>query len=138
MSKVLGIKLEIMTEATEEITPRKVVNRDLTAKERKLATWMLNHGSKEATSFLRDLEAALVIEECSCGCGSIDFAINGIEPEGVGLGVLGDYMFGDAGSKDECNVFIFERGGSLAGIEFVWMYDEATIRIPEPEELVTF
>lgn len=114
------------------------VDRALTIEERRLAICMLDKSSKEVSSFLRDLDAARVVSECSCGCGSIDFAINGVELEGIGLGVLGDFMFGKVDSKDECNVFIFERGGRLAGIEFVWMYDDAEIRIPEPEELISY
>jgi len=59
-----------------------------------------------------------------------------VKPEGIGIHILGDFMFGEPFSKDECNVFIFEQGGTLAGIEFVWTHDEAEIRIPEPDELV--
>lgn len=126
-----------MTGNEVDLGPRRV-DRGLTSKEKALASWMLNNSSKEALGFLQDLAAARVVAECSCGCGSIDFSINGVESEGIGLGVLGDFMFGKIGSKNECNVFIFERGGKLAGIEFVWMYDEAQIRIPEPEELKAF
>ena len=122
-----------MNDPDEEFRPTEV-DRALTTQEKELAIWMLNHGKDEATRFLPHLENARVISECGCGCGSIDFSINGGPKQVGGLGVVAEFQFGEG--VNECLVFIFQKNGLLAGIEFVWMYDEADIRLPKVEELV--
>jgi hypothetical protein len=78
---------------------------------------MLEHGESDAGEFLSQLDRAYVVSRCPCGCASIDFEVEGQAPPTGGLRKLGDYLFGP--DDQLAGVFIFECGGTLAGIE-VW------------------
>jgi hypothetical protein len=108
--------------------------RPLTDEERTLARWMLERGTAEAASFLRQLECARVgAWRCPCGCASIDFEIEGRSaPREQGMRILGDYAFGDG---DAMGAFIYACGGALAGIEVVGYAGDAPATLPSPEEL---
>ncbi len=113
-----------------------LVDRELTSDERKLAEWMLVNGIEHARTFLRDLNHARVYSSCPCGCASIDFVIEGHEVPTGGIGILGDFRFGQG--DETSGVFIFERESRLAGIE-VYSFGEQTHRVlPSPSELRPF
>lgn len=57
------------------------------------------------------------------------------EPTG-GIGILGDYAFGEGDNYG--NVFVFEREDILAGVEVVWYGDHPRERLPQPSELRPF
>ena len=111
-------------------------NRPLSGQERRLAHWMLVHGTPEAAAFLTQLDRAHVTARCPCECASVDFGVDG-EPGPTGaMRVLGDYLFGAPGAL--CGCFIFEQSGVLGGIE-VWGLDVPNpVALPEPEELRLF
>ena len=107
--------------------------RPLTAQERALARWMLEHGTPEAPTYLPQLERARVVARCPCGCASVDFAVDGFPMPSGGLRVLGDFLYGAVG--DLRGAFIFEQSGVLAGIE-VWGLDVPNpTTLPSPDEL---
>jgi hypothetical protein len=97
-------------------------NRPLTDEERSLVDWLLNHGIARAKDFVPQLDCARVVSRCGCGCASIDFAIDGVAPaHGLPIGVLSDFEW--TGPHGELfGVFVFVRGGLLAGLE-VWSQD---------------
>jgi hypothetical protein len=97
-------------------------DRPLTEREASLVRWLLEHGIPRATDYLPQLDRAWVASRCYCGCASIDFAIAGVvPPPGDGIGILADYEW--KGPRGEMfGVFVFERGGLLAGLE-VWSQD---------------
>ena len=97
-------------------------NRPLTGAELALVRWLLQHGERGASDFLVQLDDARVVSRCSCGCASIDFAINNVvPPPGAGVGILADYEW--RGAEGELyGVFVFEREGLLAGLE-LWSQD---------------
>jgi hypothetical protein len=96
--------------------------RPLTGAEQVLVRWLLEHGRPDAADFLPQLGRARVVSRCPCGCASIDLAIDeAAPPAGAGMSVLSDYFWvADDGSH--CGVFVFARGGLLAGLE-VWSAD---------------
>jgi hypothetical protein len=99
-----------------------IEDRPLTAHEKALVRWLLEHGKPEAAGFLPQLGNAWVVSRCPCGCASIDFAIGGVVPPSeAGMHVLSDYVW-DAADGTCCGVFVFERGGQLNGLE-VWTAD---------------
>ena len=108
-------------------------NRELTAAERQLVQWMLEHGTPEARQFLPQLERARVTSwRCSCGCASISFRIDG-QPEPVGgMRSLADFQF--ASDSEFSGIFVYEQGGILSGIE-VHGVEEAPKTLPSPEML---
>ena len=96
--------------------------RPLTAQEASLVGWLLEHGSPDAAAFLPQLFEARVVSRCHCGCASIDFAIGAeVAPVATGVQVLSDYEWVEADGS-LFGVFVFARGGRLAGLE-VWSVD---------------
>jgi hypothetical protein len=109
--------------------------RSLTPAELDLVRWMLLHGHETASRFLPQLDRLSVDSRCSCGCGSINFAVDGvIAPHGA-LGVLGDYEYRSADGY-LCGAFVFERHGLLAGLE-LWSIDGKSTpsQIPSADDL---
>ena len=109
-------------------------DRPLTDEERVLARWMLEHGTLDAPSFLPQLDAARVVGRCSCGCASVDLAVEG-RPSTAGgpFGVLGDFLYGDGAGL--WGIFIFERNGILAGLEVYALNGDTPARLPAPDSL---
>lgn len=104
----------------ERMTPR--IDRELTAEERVLVEWLLDHGTSDSSRYRSQLERARVTTQCCCGCASIDFAIDGIVPkQGEPISVLSDYEWIDSDGR-LFGVFAFARSGLLAGLE-VWSQD---------------
>jgi hypothetical protein len=110
--------------------------RPLTASERELTRWMLEHGCPEGRNYLAQLEQATVVSGCSCGCASIDFLIAGQVAPATGLNILGDYLFG--GQDDLAGVFVFACGGVLAGIEVYGLARDNPTELPHPSSLRPF
>ena len=109
-------------------------NRPLTAHERALGRWLLEHGTPEAETFLSQLDAAEVTPwRCECGCASISFQIRGRPLAPPGVHILSDYLFG--GDDALSGVFIFESGGLLSGIEVYGLAGDAPRFLPNPDVL---
>ncbi|VXB61205.1 conserved hypothetical protein [Massilia sp. 9I] len=112
-------------------------NRALASNELRLARWMLEHGTPEASAFLPQLELAEVTSwKCPCGCASINFQIQGQPLPPAGVHILGDYFVGEG--NEVSGAFIFESGGLLSGIEFYSLGGEALRFLPSIEELRPF
>jgi hypothetical protein len=110
------------------------VNRPLTAHERSLARWLLEHGTLDAEPFLSQVDAAEVTAwRCKCGCASINFQVRGHPPAPPGVHILSDYLFG--GEDDLSGVFIFESGGLLSGLEVYGLAGDAPRFLPRFEAL---
>jgi hypothetical protein len=111
-------------------------DRPPTAQEAALVRWLLEHGTPDAAAFLPQLAEARVVSRCPCGCASIDFAVGGVvPPAGAGMHILSDYVWQSAGGA-QCGVFVFARGGRLAGME-LWSVDgiETVSSLPAVEHL---
>jgi hypothetical protein len=111
-------------------------NRPLTADEAALVRWLLGHGNPDAAGFLPQLADAWVVSHCPCGCATIDFSVGGaVPPAGAGMHILADYQW-QAADGAQFGVFVFARGGLLAGLE-VWSVDglAAASVLPAIEQL---
>ncbi len=51
----------------------------------------------------------------------------------TGVGILGDFMFGD--EDNLAGIFIFQSGGILSGVEVYGMASEAPDTLPSPVSL---
>ena len=113
-------------------------NRDLTAKERELVQWLLEHGNANARNFIPQLMQASVRSRCSCGCASIDFAIAGQRPKHFAMRVLSDFQWKDQ-NQHLFGAFVFEQDGLLAGLD-LWSVDGKSTpsKLPPIEALVPF
>ncbi|MDA7859041.1 hypothetical protein N9Z53_01990 [Mariniblastus sp.] len=101
-------------------------DRELTAKERRLVEWLLDHSSAESNRYRSQLGDARVAARCSCGCASVDFAIGGVMPKRGGpMSILSDYEWIDSHGRI-FGVFVFARCDLLAGLE-VWSQDGMAI-----------
>jgi hypothetical protein len=111
-------------------------DRPPTVTEAALARWLLQHGIPQAAAYLPQLDRARVVSRCYCRCGSVDFAIDDVVPPvGGGISILADYEWRAAGGE-LFGIFLFERGGLLAGLE-VWSQDGlgCAVALPEIEQL---
>jgi len=113
------------------------VNRELTDHERRLVTWMLQHGGPEALQFLKQLELAEVTPwRCPCGCASINFQIRGKPTPPPGVNPIADFVFGE---EDKLSgIFVYEKDGILSGLEVYGLAGDAPKSLPEPELLRPF
>jgi hypothetical protein len=109
-------------------------NRPLTPSERRLAEWMLEHGSPEAATFLSQLaDAEVTSYRCLCGCASFNLQVRGRAEAPPGVHVLGEFLFG--GNNDLAGIFIFSSGGILSGVEVYGLGGENPRQLPTPEDL---
>jgi len=110
-------------------------DRALSDDERVLVGWMLEHGESHATSFLQQLEQASVSSRCPCGCASVNFSVAGKESSVTGMDILSDYVWEDA-EGHKFGVFVFARGGLLAGLDLYSVDGAATPTwLPKPKQL---
>jgi hypothetical protein len=112
--------------------------RPLTDEERRLAKWMIEHGTGDTSKFLPQLEAAQVCWICSCGCATIHFKIEG-QPQDLKLGIspFANFIYGDE-QTGLYGAFVFSKDGWLAGLEVYKLGGEKPAPLPKPEELRSF
>jgi hypothetical protein len=112
-------------------------NRPLTDAERRVARWMLEHGTEDSKQYLVQLELAEVTPwRCQCGCASIKFEIKGYAEASPGVHALGDFVMGEG--EQQSAAFIYSSGGLLSGIEVYGLGVEAPRVLPRPEDLRVF
>lgn len=109
------------------------VDRPLTEEEYILAHWMLTNGSSEGGAFLDQLDRARVVEHCSCGCPTIGFKIDGLPEAPPGVGILGDFLFGEG--DETGGAFVYESDGILSGLEIFGYGHETPAKLPSPSQL---
>ena len=108
--------------------------REMTAAERALVRWMLDHGTPEAREFLDQLEVARVTTwKCGCGCASFHLSIPGRPAAPPGVHVLADFLI-EVREDGFSGIFVYESGGILSGVE-VHGVPEAPKTLPDPEQL---
>jgi hypothetical protein len=96
----------------------------------------LEHGTQQAAEYLQQIDGARVVSRCYCGCASVNFAINNLVPtRSDSTDILSDYEWQSAGGE-LLGVFVFARGGLLAGLE-VWSQDglATATALPDIEQL---
>ena len=113
--------------------------RHLTAVEQRLMGWMLEHGNDEASSLLPQLGLARATSwRCPCGCTSFNLVLEGRKPPDATnqIRIVADFVFGP---EDRLSgIFVFERGGMLAGLEVYGLAGDAPKSLPQSEALRPF
>jgi hypothetical protein len=113
------------------------MNRPLTAAEKQLIRWMLEHGKPEARAFLPQLEQAEVAPwRCKCGCASIELVIQNNLTHSGGIHPIADFIFG--ADEELSGIFVFERNGVLAGLEVYGLAGDAPKLLPTTDSLRSF
>ncbi len=64
-----------MTEIVKKF--REPLSRPLTQQERDLVRWLIEHAHKNAADLLPQVDRLSVASRCTCGCPTIDFALDG-------------------------------------------------------------
>src|SRR5438445_10417873 len=98
-----------MAEATQGRIAEK---RSLTPQERELTRWLLEHS--ESTEFLTQIDKLTVVSKCNCGCATIDFAVDGREPQREREVILADYLA--TVDTHPIGDILFKRGGILVSL----------------------
>src|SRR3569833_163816 len=77
--------------------------RPLSAEERAVCEWLIDHGTADAKKYAPQLSRVTVVSRCTCGCPTIDLAVDGkstvgaseiigdaegLSPEGLHVGVI--------------------------------------------------
>lgn len=111
--------------------------RPLTPGEVGLLQWLLAHGRDGVSPYRLQLNRATVVSRCTCGCASINLAIDGVNaytPQ-AGMIILSDYYYRTP-SGNLCGVFASACDGKLAGLE-LWSVDgaETPSSLPDTTQL---
>lgn len=113
--------------------------RKLSEDELKLTKWLLENGLDKNESYESQLSEIEVSSQCSCGCASVDFSMNGNIPDYKnGMTIISDYYWkSKSGAQNGC--FLFAIESKLAGIE-VYSIDgiETPMMLPNIKELKRF
>jgi hypothetical protein len=109
--------------------------RPLTGREAAILEFMLSAGFPGDDVLREQAARAVVIEQCTCGCATIDFGVDAgapVAPEFQGAPLVQTR----AREMDDhpAALMLFVRDGRLSSLEIVW-YDESqmTDEFPAPE-----
>jgi hypothetical protein len=109
--------------------------RPLTYREADTLAFMLSVEFPGGAALRRQVKRAVVVEQCTCGCATIDLAIPDDAPVVVDAPPV-PLVQTHARDMDEhpVGLLLFVRDGRLASLEIVW-YDESqmTGEFPAPE-----
>jgi hypothetical protein len=97
---------------------------------------MLENGQYGTSVLIEQLSNAVVSSVCPCGCASFDLHVDGYprsaEP---GISIVADFMWDDA-DGNEMGIFVFTRGGVLAGVEVSdYTGSGDALTLPDPRNL---
>lgn len=112
--------------------------RPLRDAERELIFWLLSRGGTSSTRYLLQATQIRAVSQCSCGCGNLDFDIEGegLAPPG-GMTILVERRWTDRDGH-LFGVYIYSTANRLAGIEAYSIDGLATPRtLPTPQELTS-
>jgi hypothetical protein len=121
-----------MVEANHYRAPE---NRSLTTDERILLEWLIANGSPSAAKYAPQIPRVSVVSRCTCGCPTIDLAVDGKHVDG-GSELVADFV-GKSPEGIQVGVILHCRGGQISELE-VYAIDEAkgAFGLPCPDALV--
>jgi hypothetical protein len=79
-----------MPEGTSKF--REPLNRPLTEHERDLVRWLVEHSHLDASRLLSQIDRLSVAARCTCGCPTIDFALDGEPVACKGEQLVSDWL----------------------------------------------
>jgi hypothetical protein len=118
----------------EEVVTRArtiAMDRALSPEEAELVRWMIRHGLPEADQYAEQIESLRVVGGCSCGCPTIDFAVDTTRPNLPGSRVIAKALGRSLGVGD-IGVLLFADHGQISMLE-VYAYDDWDSPFPLPE-----
>ncbi len=113
------------------------LNRPLTQPEQKLIRWLIEHGEPGHDELIAQIDRLTVIWKCSCGCPTVNFALDSEPVAQKGEGVISDYC-GTVDGKD-VGVLLFQNAGRLSCLEvYSFTGSDEPFGLPEIETLYSF
>jgi hypothetical protein len=110
--------------------------RPLTVEEQALLRWLLVHGMEGAELYLDQIPRARVVSRCSCGCPSVDLALDGRISKRVGGSTILADVEGKSPEGALVGVILHARDGEISELE-VYSRDGLAQRfgLPTPDLL---
>jgi hypothetical protein len=107
--------------------------RPLTVDEHDLIEAMLGAVRSGVSRYIGQLESAVVVGGCGCGCPSVNLIVGAADAEGAPSPIL----LADAESPEGVPVglILWARGGCLSGLEVHPWDGSEVIRLPDAETL---
>lgn len=111
--------------------------RPLTSEEHALCEWLIAHGTSNAAEYAPQLSRATVVGiSCSCGCPSVDLAVDGKHTGGISE-IIGDAV-GESPEGIQVGVILHCSEGQLSELEvYPFINVEGRFGLPKPEALTS-
>jgi len=91
------------------------IKRPLTAHERELVVWLLEHSFRDSIDLLPQVERLTVASRCTCGCPTIDFALDDEPVNRKGEQLISDWLAEVEGEL--VGVMLFQTNGKISTLE---------------------
>jgi hypothetical protein len=120
--------------------PGKTIPQDrvLSADERELLIWLLEHGAPEAADYLSQIPFVRVIGQCGCGCPTLELAVGGKEvTRGSSSTIVADFC-GTTPEGAFVGVMVHVREGLLSELEAYSLSNLKKFPFPRSDSLKPF
>jgi hypothetical protein len=94
---------------------RATLDRPATQHERDIIRSLLEHGDPQYLQLASQIESLRVVSKCTCGCPTIDFALEGDPPSRKGARLISDFVA--TVDDQDVGVLLFENDGKLSSLE---------------------
>jgi hypothetical protein len=94
---------------------RAALDRPATQEEREVVRWLLEHGDPKYRPLTSQVDGLKVVSKCTCGCPTINFALDGDPPSRKGTRLIGDFVA--TVDDQDVGVLLFENDGKLSSLE---------------------
>ena len=109
--------------------------RDLTFEERRLLEWLIANGNPEAPAYGSQLPQVKVVARCTCGCPTLDLALDAKKSRTVGASTILADAFGHSPEGVPVNVILHAREGEISELEVIPCDETNVFGMPMPEML---
>ena len=120
LGKFLGSPLKLSRKRRQKLfAPARTIleNRPLTEEEKSLLLFLLVNAGEEAAAFLPQIENAMVVGRCSCGCPTVDLQVSEkAEASPHKTNVIAD-VIGITADGRQVGVIVFAGQGRLSCLE---------------------
>jgi hypothetical protein len=91
------------------------LSRPLTQHERELVRWLIDHSPTDASRLLPQIDRLSVATRCTCGCPTIDFALDGEPVSSKGEKLVSDWLAEVDGMP--VGVMLWQSGERISTLE---------------------
>jgi hypothetical protein len=116
---------------------REALDRPASQQERDLVRWLLEHGDPQFLPLASQIDSLRVVSKCTCGCPTVDFALEGNPPTRKGEKAISD--FGATVDDQEVGVLLFECRGRLSTLEvYSFAGSDKPFGLPKIEDIYPY